>query len=258
VREPFKRYLAQGMIRMDGTKMSKSKGNLISPEHYYETVGADGLRLFHLFVGPPFDDMDWSDQTEQVIEGCGRFLDRLWRTSTTAQPTRSGEQNETDTELRQVVHRTIADVTKDIERWSYNTAVAHCMELLNAIQRYGKDEGKPHEDVWNEAIDSLLLLLAPLTPHLTAEIWQQRHPDQPSVHLQSWPGFDPDLVRQDVVTMVVQVNGKVREKVDVEAGIGEAEAEAIALGLDKVVATLDGRTPQRVVARPPRLVNIVV
>ena len=79
-REPFKRYLAQGMIRMDGTKMSKSKGNLIAPEHYYETVGADGLRLFHLFVGPPFDDMDWTEQTEQVIDGCGRFLDRLWRT----------------------------------------------------------------------------------------------------------------------------------------------------------------------------------
>jgi leucyl-tRNA synthetase len=258
VREPFKRYLAQGMIRMDGTKMSKSKGNLISPEHYYETVGADGLRLFHLFVGPPFDDMDWSEQTDQVIEGCGRFLDRLWRTSTTEQATRSGAQNEDDLALRQAIHRTIADVTKDIDRWSYNTAVAHCMELLNAVQRYGKDEQQPQAEVWNEAIDSLLLLLAPLAPHLTAEIWELRHPGEPSVHLQRWPGFDPELVRQDVVTMVVQVNGKVRDKVEVDAGIGEAEAEALALGLDKVMAALDGRTPRRVVVRPPRLVNIVV
>ena len=94
-REPFRRYLAQGMIRMDGTKMSKSKGNLIAPEHYYDTVGADGLRLFHLFVGPPFDDMDWTDQTDQVIEGCGRFLDRLWRTFSPTEPgpdTRTGSR----------------------------------------------------------------------------------------------------------------------------------------------------------------------
>src|SRR5580704_11728721 len=136
-REPFKHYLAQVMIRMEGTKMSKSKGNLIAPEHYFDTVGADALRLFHLFVGPPFDDMDWSEQTEQVIEGCGRFFDRLWRTCTAEQPLRTGEQTSADLAVRQAVHRTIADVTKDVERWSYNTAVAHCMELLNLVQRYG-------------------------------------------------------------------------------------------------------------------------
>ena len=140
-REPFRHYLAQGMIRMDGTKMSKSKGNLIAPEHYFDTVGADALRLFHLFVGPPFDDMDWSEQTEQVIEGCGRFLDRLWRTCTSEPRLRAGEQAEADRAVRQAVHRTIADVTKDLERWSYNTAVAHCMELLNLLQRYGRAGG---------------------------------------------------------------------------------------------------------------------
>ncbi len=258
VREPFKRYLAQGMIRMDGTKMSKSKGNLIAPEHYFDTVGADALRLFHLFVGPPFDDMDWSDQTDQVIEGCGRFLDRLWRTSTTAQETRGGAQTETDLAVRRAVHRTIADVSQELPRWSYNTAVAHCMELLNAVQRYSRVDEKPHEAVWNEAIDSLLLLLAPLTPHVTAEIWEMRHPGQPSVHLQRWPGFDAELIRQDTVTMVVQVNGKLRDKVDVDAAISEEDAAAVALGLEKVAAALDGRAPQRVVVRPPRLVNIVV
>jgi leucyl-tRNA synthetase len=258
-REPFTRYLAQGMIRMDGTKMSKSKGNLIAPEHYYETVGADGLRLFHLFVGPPFDDMDWSEQTEQVIEGCGRFLDRLWRTGTSATPTRGGEQTEADRVVRQAVHRTIDDVTRDLERWSYNTAVAHCMELLNLVQRYGRDGETPaHELVWNEAIDTLLLLLAPLTPHLTAELWELRHAGEPSVHLQSWPTFDPELIRQDTVTMVVQVNGKLRDKLEVDTGISEADAEAAALASAKVIEALAGRIPQRVVARPPRLVNIVV
>ncbi len=262
-REPFKRYLAQGMIRMDGTKMSKSKGNLIAPEHYYETVGADGLRLFHLFVGPPFDDMDWTQQTEQVIEGCGRFLDRLWRTFAPGQredePTfRSGSETEADRDVRQATHRTIAAVTEDLERWSYNTAVAHCMEQLNLLQKYARSEDGPHRVVWDEAADALLSLLAPLTPHLTAEIWELRHPGEPSVHLQHWPTFDPALVREETVTMVVQVNGKLRDKLDVSPDITEAEAERIALGSPKVVETLAGREPQRVVVRPPRLVNVVV
>ena len=256
-REPFKHYLAQGMIRMDGTKMSKSKGNLISPEHYFETVGADALRLFHLFAGPPFDDMDWTDQTDEVIEGCGRFLDRLWRTALAEREFRTGEQNAADRALRQVVHRTIADVGKDVERWSYNTAVAHCMELLNAIQRYGREE-QPHADVWDEALDALLEMLAIMTPHVTAELWERRHPGAPSVHEQPWPDYDPDLVRLETVTMVIQVNGKVRDRVEVDAGLGEADAVAIALASPKVSEALGGAAPKRVVARPPRLVNVVV
>jgi leucyl-tRNA synthetase len=256
-REPFKHYLAQGMIRMDGTKMSKSKGNLISPEHYFETVGADALRLFHLFAGPPFDDMDWTDQTDEVIEGCGRFLDRLWRTALAEHEFRTGEQNAADRALRQVVHRTIADVGKDVERWSYNTAVAHCMELLNAIQRYGREE-QPHAAVWDEALDALLELLAIMTPHVTAELWERRHPGAPSVHEQPWPDYDPDLVRLETVTMVIQVNGKVRDRVEVDADLGEADAVAIALASPKVSEALGGAAPKRVVARPPRLVNVVV
>ncbi len=254
-REPFRHYLAQGMIRMDGTKMSKSKGNLIAPEHYFDTVGADALRLFHLFVGPPFDDMDWSEQTEQVIDGCGRFFDRLWRTCTAEPALRSGDQSDADKVMRQATHRTIADVTRDLERWSYNTAVAHCMELLNQVQRYGRDA---HADPWNEALDTLLLLLAVMSPHVTAELWELRHPGEPSVHLQRWPTFDPELIRQDTVTMVVQVNGKLRDRIAVDAGISESDAEAAALASAKVIDALGGATPTRVVVRPPRLVNIVV
>jgi leucyl-tRNA synthetase len=260
-REPFRRYLAQGMIRMDGTKMSKSKGNLIAPEHYYETVGADGLRLFHLFVGPPFDNMDWSDQTDQVIEGCGRFLDRLWRTfsPTEAGPdTRTGPESDADRAVRQATHRTIAAVTDDVERWSYNTAVAHCMEHLNLLQRYARNDDGPHEKVWEEAADAMLALLAPLSPHVTAELWEQRHPGEPSVHLQSWPAFDPDLTRAETVTMVIQINGKLRDRIEVGPDITEADAEAAALASSNVTAQLAGRTPKRVVVRPPRLVNVVV
>ncbi|MDR3647875.1 MAG: class I tRNA ligase family protein, partial [Acidimicrobiales bacterium] len=251
---------------------SKSKGNLIAPEHYFETVGADALRLFHLFVGPPFDDMDWSDQTEQVIEGCGRYLDRLWRTATSDPPLRTGALTEADRTVRRAVHRTIDDVTRDLERWSYNTAVAHLMELLNTLQRYGRDGGADrdgdrdgngtgpgaHADVWNEALNALLRLLAPMTPHVAAELWEHRHPGEPSVHLQSWPTADPELVRQERVTMVIQVNGKVRDRVDVHAGISESDAQELALASAKVTEALKGATPTRVVSRPPRLVNVVV
>jgi leucyl-tRNA synthetase len=173
--------------------------------------------------------------------------------------------------VRRAAHRTIADVTRDVERWSYNTAVAHCMELLNLVQRYGRstDAGTrkggngnravaaPHVDVWNEALDTLLLLLAVMSPHVTAELWEQRHPGEPSVHLQRWPTFDPDLVRQETVTMVVQVNGKVRDRVDVDAGISEGDAEEVALASVKVIDALGGTAPKRVVVRPPHLVNVV-
>ena len=260
-REPFKHYLAQGMIRLDGTKMSKSKGNLIAPEHYFNTVGADALRLFHLFVGPPFDDMDWSDQTEQVIEGCGRFCDRLWRTATSEPTVRTGAQTEADRATRQAVHRAIADVTRDIERWSYNTAVAHCMELLNLLQRYGRGEGEegPHGEVWNEALDALLELLAPLAPHVTAELWEFRHPGEPSVHRPVVAGLRP--------------RARAPGHGD-HGGAGERQGEGpprggrrhfrgrrrsdAALTSPKVIEALAGATPKRVVVRPPRLVNIVV
>jgi leucyl-tRNA synthetase len=259
-REPFKRYLAQGMIRMDGTKMSKSRGNLIAPEHYYETVGADGLRLFHYFVGPPFDDFDWSDQTDSIIEGCGRFVDRLWRACTEVVPARSGPDalSDDDQSVRQSVHRTIEAVTRDLDRWSYNTAVAHCMEFLNSLQHYAREDVGVHAEVWSEALSALLRLLAPLTPHITAELWEHLWPGEQSVHAQSWPVYDPELVRLDTVTMVIQVNGKVRDRVEVDVSISEAEAEVTALASSKVVAALDGGAPRRVVVRPPKLVNVVV
>jgi len=173
---------------------------------------------------------------------------------------RTGAFTEVDRSVRQAVHRTIADVTRDLERWSYNTAVAHCMELLNLLQRYGRGgEGAgPHGEVWTEALDALLCLLAPLAPHVTAELWERRHPGDPSVHLQRWPVPDADLVRQETVTMVVQVNGKVRDRIDVDAGISEADAAAVALASAKVTDALQGATPKRVVSRPPRLVNLVV
>ena len=182
-REPFKRYLAQGMIRMDGTKMSKSKGNLIAPEHYYDTVGADGLRLFHLFVGPPFDDMDWTEQTEQVIEGCGRFLDRLWRTllarRATTDPTprrdRARDRGRPRDAPGHPSHHRRRDQRHRALVLQHGGGPLHGAAQRSCSATPAATTG-PHEAVWNEAADALLSLLAPLTPHVTAEIWEQRHP----------------------------------------------------------------------------------
>ncbi len=258
LREPFARYHAQGMIRMDGTKMSKSKGNLVAPSSYLTTVGADALRLFHLFVGPPADDVDWSDQTDSVIDGCGRYLDRVWRLAVPdpdgAPATRSGPLTEEDLAVRRATHRLIDRVTRDFERWSYNTAVAACMEFVNLVQPYVRGGG--HADVAGEAVDTLLLLLAPMTPHVAAEAWEQRHDDH--IHLRSWPVADPELVVEASVTMVVQVNGKVKDRIEVTPDITDEDATSLALASPAVIEALAGAEPRRIVVRAPRLVNIVV
>ncbi len=258
LREPFARLFTQGMIRMGGTKMSKSKGNLVAPSSYLETVGADALRLFHLFVGPPADDVDWTDQTDSVIEGCARFLDRVWRLAVPIEPHQDRGEGDDPAPgalaIRRATHRLIDRVSRDYERWSYNTAVAGCMEFVNLLHPYARDGGRP--GVVDEAVDTLLLLLAPMTPHLAAEAWERRHGDH--IHLLSWPVADPDLVAEETVTMVVQVNGKVRDRIEVAPGISGAEAEELALASSAVLGALDGARPKRVIAKPPRLVNIVV
>ena len=258
LREPFARLFTQGMIRMDGKKMSKSKGNLVAPSSYLTTVGADALRLFHLFVGPPADDVDWSSQTDSVIDGCARYLDRVWRLAVPDEPratdTPGGDPEAADLAVRRATHKLIDRVSRDYERWSYNTAVAACMEFVNLVHPYVRDGGRA--DVVEEAVDTLLLLLAPMTPHLAAEAWERRHGDH--IHLRTWPVADPDLLVEDTVTLVVQVNGKVRDRIEVTPDVTEAEAERLALAAPAVVEALAGAAPKRVIVRPPKLVNVVV
>lgn len=261
VREPFARLFTQGMITMDGSKMSKSKGNLISPEKYFDTVGADSLRLFHLFVGPPGDDFDWGSQTDQMIEGCHRFLGRLWRLATGSVERVSIVERApqaADQDLEKETHRLIDKVSSDYDRWSYNTAVAACMEFVNHVYRYIQSPEGGRLQTVDFAVDSLLLLLAPMSPHITAELWEQRHPGSGTLHSQPWPAADPAMVQVETVTMVIQLNGKVRDRLEVDASITEADAEKAALSAEKIVEVLSGATPKKVIARPPRLVNIVV
>jgi leucyl-tRNA synthetase len=259
-REPFRRLFTQGMIRLDHKKMSKSKGNLIAPTKYFDTVGADALRLFHLFAGPPGEDMDWSAQTDEIIEGCARYLDRVWRLTVDVPgdaPWRPGEPTSDDVALARSMHRLVAKVSDDMERWSFNTSVAACMEFTNELQRYSRTDSGMHESTYIAAADALLLLLAPMTPHVTAEAWERRHGTGARLHAQPWPSFDPDLARAERVTMVVQVNGKLKDRIDVDPDIGEADAVALALASTRVTDELQGAEPSRIVARPPRLVNIV-
>ncbi len=258
--EPFKRLFTQGMIRMGGSKMSKSKGNLIAPSMYFETVGADALRLFHLFVGPPADDFDWTEQTDEMIEGAHRFLGRVWRLGTggvSRVELVDREPVEADLEMLRATHRLIARVTDDFERWSYNLAVAAVMEFTNSLHRYLQSEAGARRETVDFAVDTLLKLLAPMAPHITAELWELRHGTGSSVHAESWPVFDPELVRMTTVTMVVQLNGKVRDRLSVDPGIGEDEAIDLALGSAKLQEHLTGAEPRKIIARLPNLVNVV-
>ena len=254
LREPFTRLFTQGMIRLDGDKMSKSKGNLVSPEEILDREGADALRLAHLFVGPPQDDVDWEGVQ---IEGTSRFLARLWRLSLGQVGDAPVERPATpaDEAVARSTHQLIARITDEYERWSYNTAVAGAMEFVNELYRYVQADEPARRRTLDEAIDTLLLVLAPMAPHITAELWERRRGGL--VHAEAWPVADPAKLVVDTVTMVVQVNGKVRDRLEVPAGIDVAAAEAAALASPKVQASLDGAEPRKVIARPPKLVNVV-
>jgi leucyl-tRNA synthetase len=245
LREPFSRLFTQGMIRLGGSKMSKTKGNLKAPEDFFDTVGADALRLHVLFMAPPADDVDW---TESGIDGTSRFLQRLWRLADPSSTAVAPASSETAAEVDRAAHRLIVKVTDEYERWSYNTAVAAFMEFTNHLYKQGSTPF---------AIDSLLLLLAPMAPHVSAELWSLRHPGE-HIHRLTWPVADPALAAVDTVTMIVQVNGKVRDKLEVGSGIDQDEAERLALASTKVSEALAGGTPRRIIAKPPRLVNVVV
>ena len=257
LREPFQRLFTQGMVRMGGGKMSKSRGNLVAPEDIIAAHGADALRLAILQVKPPAEDVDWEDFG---LEGCSRFLGRLWRlaagTAERANPARTGATTAADAAIDAAAHRLIDRITSEFDRWSYNTAVAGCMEFTNELYRYVQADDGPHRDTLAFAVDSLLLVMAPMVPHICAELWEMRRGGH--IHTEPWPTADEAKLVLDAVTMVVQVNGRVRDRIEVPADIVEAEAEALALASERVQSYLDGSAPRRVVARPPKLVNVVV
>jgi leucyl-tRNA synthetase len=256
VREPFQRLFSQGMIRLGGSKMSKSKGNVVSPAQFFDSHGADALRLFQLFVGPPGDDADWSDHG---VDGASRFLGRVWRLATGEAGAAPVDRDETDADraVTRGRHALVGKVTDDFERWGYNTAVAACMEFVNDLYKYIQSDEGPRRATLDEAVDTLLLVLAPMAPHLAAELWERRHEPGAHVHEQPWPSFDSELAKAETVTMIVQVNGKVRDRIEVEAAITEENMEKVALASARVQEHLGGRTPRNVIIVRPKLVNLV-
>jgi leucyl-tRNA synthetase len=253
--EPFTSLLNQGMVVMHGAAMSKSRGNLVEPSEIVDEHGADVARLTMLFAGPFEDDVDWADVSP---EGMARWLQRVWRAvhAAVAAPA-AGEPNwPDDPELVRLAHRTTAGVTDDLERFRFNTAISKLMVLSNGLAdsvRAGRGSSAQRRD----AAERLVLLLAPLAPFVTEELWRAVLGGASSVHVAGWPGFDADLVRSERVTCVVQVDGKVRDRIQVAPDTGEDDLRELALASEKVRAALGGRPVARVVVVPPKLVNLV-
>ncbi|HEX8598243.1 MAG TPA: leucine--tRNA ligase [Chloroflexia bacterium] len=261
VQEPFRRLFTQGMITKDGAKMSKSKGNVVPVDLMVETKGADTARLFSLFIGPPDEDAEWSDQG---VDGMFRFLNRVWRlfegnvkvVDENGAARAIGDYSSSDRDLLRKVHLTIQKVTNDMQRFHFNTSVSAIMELSNAMQSYREAHG-PETAAYSIAATNLLLLIAPMSPHIAEELWH-RSGGQGSVHIQAWPQFNEELAASDVITLVIQVNGKLRDRIEVPADVSEDEATTLALASPKVQQFLEGGTPRQVRYVPGRLVNIVV
>ncbi|HEX2369905.1 MAG TPA: leucine--tRNA ligase [Acidimicrobiia bacterium] len=255
VEEPFARLFTQGMLTLGGKAMSKSKGNVVAPDAFYQRYGADAIRLYEYFIGPPTDDAEWS---ESGIDGTSRFLDRVWRMG-------SEEVGElvdrapigADLEMLAEAHRTVKKVTEDIDRFSFNTAVASLMELSNSIgARLRSAEGLARE-TFDAVFDMLIRMLAPLAPHVSHELWERRGHDT-MLALESWPSWDETLAEETSVTLVVQVNGKVRHRIEVPTTVTAAEVERLARDAPQVRRWLDNGNERSVVVRPPNLINFVV
>jgi leucyl-tRNA synthetase len=244
-REPFPRLLNHGMVIMEGAKMSKSRGNYLEPGPLIEQWGADTLRTTMLFANPPEDQIDWADVS---VEGSRGWLERVWRAVHEA----SGRDGEDPEKLRRLTHRTIKRVTELLERFRFNVAVARLMELTNEIRRT-LDAGQPA----GEAARSLVLMMAPMAPFIAEELWREALGGRESVHLEAWPEFDPGLAREETVILVVQVDGRVRDRIEVPPDIGADEAERLATESEKARRALAGRNVVRTVTRPPGLVNLV-
>lgn len=267
VDEPFENLLTQGMVCLDGSKMSKSKGNIVSPEEIISKYGADTARLFILFAAPPERDLEWNDQG---VEGCYRFLNRVWRLvaqygdvlKAGSEPSKSQDQKFGDLdaaakEMRRQTHLAIQRVTNDVGmRFNFNTGVSAIMELVNALYLY-KEQPNSHVEVAREALESILILLAPYAPHITEELWSELGHEE-SIHSQPWPQVDEAALVQDEVTVVLQVNGKVRERIQVPAQFSAQELENQVRNLPKLAEWTQGKEIVKVITVPGKLVNVVI
>ncbi|MEI2612506.1 MAG: class I tRNA ligase family protein [Candidatus Promineifilaceae bacterium] len=243
----------QGMVLgEDGEKMSKSRGNGVAPDNLVEKYGADTVRAYLMFFARWEQGGPWN---YDGIKGPQRLLQDVWLFGLSAyQPTAVSES--ATKALRRKTHQTIRKVTQDIESFAFNTAVAAIMELRNALQDAAKQRNVTTE-AWNEAITNLLLVLAPIAPHITEELWERRG-GQYSIHQQAWPTWDEEVAKEEAITVVVQANGKVRNRFEMAAEASEDEIKAAALSSEKVQPWFEGKEPRKVIVVKGQLVNIVV
>ncbi|MBI4236267.1 MAG: class I tRNA ligase family protein, partial [Chloroflexi bacterium] len=253
--EPFRKLFNQGIILgEDHEKMSKSRGNVVNPDEQVAALGADAVRAFLMFVGPWDQGGSWSTQG---VRGISRWFNRVWDLAEMRRlPEGRSAPAEAAAELRRETHRTIRKATQDIEGFRFNTMIAALMSLTNTLSRFEEDSESTASPEWRAAYDTLLLLLAPIAPHLTEELWTTTGHSY-SIHSQPWPAWDEALARQEKVTLVIQVDGKLRDRLTVPAEISEEEARRAALESERVRPLLAGRLPARVVYVPGRLVNVV-
>ena len=253
--EPFLRLFNQGTVLSGHAKMSKSRGNVIAPDDYVAELGADVVRLYLMFMGPWEGGGDWSDSG---INGVARWVNRLWDqlTDPSNRPSDDAGPGPADREVRRALHQTLRQAAQDFERFKYNTAIAAMMSFTNMLAAAASEQRLSRE-AWDEAAQGLLLLLAPLAPHLAEEMWE-RLGQAYSIHQQPWPQWDAALAAAEEATLVVQVNGKLRDRITVDAGISEEDAKSVALASDHVRAYTDGKSVERVVFVPGRyLVSVV-
>jgi leucyl-tRNA synthetase len=253
--EPMLRLFNQGMVLgEDGEKMSKSRGNVIAPDKLVERYGADTVRTYLMFfarwdLGGPWDS--------QGIRGTQRFLEDVWSLILEPKPDVAGQASEGDVRaLRRAVHQTIKKVAEDIDSFSFNTAIAALMALRNTMKA-AKQTPVVHTPAWDEAVENLLLILAPFTPHIAEELWVRTGRPY-SIHLQSWPRWDEAVAAEETITLIVQVNGKVRDRLQVPADIGQEEAKEKALASAGAQRHMAGKEVVKMIYAPGRLVNIVV
>jgi len=256
--EPFTRLFNQGIIYLHGKKMSKSRGNVVPPDALCDKYGADAARCFILFIAPAEEQAEW---VERGIEGVYRFLARSFRFFTTNagrfqkdwRERISSAVSDDDRALRRKTHQTLARVTEDIERFHFNTAISALMELINEMY----DRQSASDPALSEAMENFVLMLSPFAPHLAEELWQRLGMDGEAA-FQSWPSWDPNVAKAEEIEIVVQVNGKVRDRLTVPADITDEELERLALASQKVQAQLDGKQVRKVIVVPRKLVNVVV
>lgn len=264
VREPFENLLTQGMVIKNGAKMSKSKGNVVDPEYMIKKYGADTARLFCLFASPPEKDLDWNDKG---VEGCSRFLQRVWRliaerindmrdVEAIFEPLTSDSDA---VQLTYLMHKTIKKVTEDIDRFHLNTAIARIMELVNGLYKFlEKDrEDEDTKKLTRGAFETLVSLLFPFVPHIAEELWEMLGKDSRMIG-KEWPRYNPQYVEEDTVLVVVQVNGKLRDRCEVDRDIDQEQLREIVLTLDNVKRHIEGKTVMKTIVVPNKLVNVVV